>query len=91
MSATDDSSVEAPGQPSPQDGRGLRNRLNRISHFDLNVRDLERSRQWYEATTVLIEQIPPPNATLDSYGIRRAYPQTARAPQSQVAGQTLST
>jgi catechol 2,3-dioxygenase-like lactoylglutathione lyase family enzyme len=53
MSATDDSRVEAPVKPSVQDRRGLRNRLNRISHFDLNVRDLERSRQWYEATTVL--------------------------------------
>lgn len=25
--------------------------LNRLSHWDLNVRDLERSREWYEATT----------------------------------------
>jgi catechol 2,3-dioxygenase-like lactoylglutathione lyase family enzyme len=45
--------MEAPVQPSPQDRRGLRNRLNRISHFDVNVRDVERSRQWYEATTAL--------------------------------------
>jgi hypothetical protein len=37
MSAADDSTREAPVQPSPQDRRGLRNRLNRISHFDVNV------------------------------------------------------
>lgn len=32
---------------------GLRARLNRISHWDVNVTDLERSRAWYEATTNL--------------------------------------
>lgn len=29
------------------------NRLNRISHWDVNVTDLERSRSWYEASTTL--------------------------------------
>ena len=33
--------------------RGLHDRLNRISHWDVNVTDLERSRAWYEATTTL--------------------------------------
>ena len=32
---------------------GLHDRLNRISHWDVNVTDLERSRAWYEATTTL--------------------------------------
>ena len=32
---------------------GLHDRLNRISHWDVNVTDLERSRSWYEATTTL--------------------------------------
>jgi catechol 2,3-dioxygenase-like lactoylglutathione lyase family enzyme len=32
---------------------GLHDRLNRISHWDVNVTDLERSRAWYEATTPL--------------------------------------
>jgi catechol 2,3-dioxygenase-like lactoylglutathione lyase family enzyme len=31
----------------------LHDRLNRISHWDVNVTDLERSRSWYEATTTL--------------------------------------
>jgi catechol 2,3-dioxygenase-like lactoylglutathione lyase family enzyme len=31
----------------------LHDRLNRISHWDVNVTDLERSRAWYEATTSL--------------------------------------
>src|SRR4029450_2489273 len=31
----------------------LHDRLNRISHWDVNVTDLERSRAWYEATTTL--------------------------------------
>lgn len=30
---------------------GLHDRLNRASHWDLNVADLERSRAWYEAAT----------------------------------------
>jgi catechol 2,3-dioxygenase-like lactoylglutathione lyase family enzyme len=38
---------------SPFDDRGLHNRLNRISHFDVNVSNLERSRQWYEKATAL--------------------------------------
>jgi catechol 2,3-dioxygenase-like lactoylglutathione lyase family enzyme len=38
---------------SPHDARGLRNRINRIRHYDVNVTDLERSRKWYEATTEL--------------------------------------
>ena len=29
----------------------IHSHLNRISHWDLNVEDLERSREWYEATT----------------------------------------
>lgn len=33
--------------------KGLHDRLNRISHWDVNVSDLERSRAWYEATTPL--------------------------------------
>ncbi|MGD9694679.1 MAG: VOC family protein [Thermoleophilia bacterium] len=33
--------------------RGLRDRINFISHFDVNVSDLERSRRFYEATTGL--------------------------------------
>jgi catechol 2,3-dioxygenase-like lactoylglutathione lyase family enzyme len=37
--------------PSPHDARGLRNRLNRIRHYDVNVSDLERSIAWYQATT----------------------------------------
>jgi catechol 2,3-dioxygenase-like lactoylglutathione lyase family enzyme len=32
---------------------GLHDRLNRISHWDVNVSNLERSRQWYESTTPL--------------------------------------
>ena len=32
---------------------GLPDRLNRISHWDVNVTDLERSSAWYEATTTL--------------------------------------
>ena len=32
---------------------GLHDRLNRISHWDVNVTDLERSRSWYEASTTL--------------------------------------
>jgi catechol 2,3-dioxygenase-like lactoylglutathione lyase family enzyme len=32
---------------------GLHDRLNRISHWDVNVTNLERSRSWYEATTTL--------------------------------------
>ena len=32
---------------------GLHDRLNRISHWDVNVTDLERSRSWYEAATTL--------------------------------------
>src|SRR5262245_53060051 len=32
---------------------GLHDRLNRISHWDVNVSDLERSVSWYEATTPL--------------------------------------
>jgi catechol 2,3-dioxygenase-like lactoylglutathione lyase family enzyme len=32
---------------------GLHDRLNRISHWDVNVTDLERSRSWYETTTTL--------------------------------------
>lgn len=41
---------EAPGEA----GRPtLRGRLNRISHYDVNVSDLERSRAWYEAVTAL--------------------------------------
>lgn len=32
---------------------GLHDRLNRISHWDVNVTDLGRSRSWYEATTTL--------------------------------------
>ena len=32
---------------------GLHDRLNRISHWDVNVTSLERSRFWYEATTTL--------------------------------------
>jgi len=31
----------------------LHDRLNRISHWDVNVTNLERSRSWYEATTTL--------------------------------------
>src|SRR6516165_9273506 len=31
----------------------LHDRLNRISHWDVNVTDLERSRSWYEAATTL--------------------------------------
>ncbi len=38
---------------SPLDDRGLHNRLNRISHFDVNVSDLDRSRRWYEKVTPL--------------------------------------
>ena len=33
--------------------RGLHDRLNRISHWDVNVSDLQRSLAWYEATTAL--------------------------------------
>lgn len=36
---------------SPNDARGLRNRLNRIRHYDVNVSDLDRSIAWYQATT----------------------------------------
>ena len=32
---------------------GLHDRPNRISHYDVNVTDLGRSRSWYEATTTL--------------------------------------
>lgn len=32
---------------------GLHDRINRISHWDVNVTNLERSRAWYEATTKL--------------------------------------
>jgi catechol 2,3-dioxygenase-like lactoylglutathione lyase family enzyme len=32
---------------------GLHSRINRISHWDVNVTDLERSRRWYEAVTPL--------------------------------------
>lgn len=32
---------------------GLHARLNRVSHFDFNVSDLERSRKWYEKYTPL--------------------------------------
>jgi catechol 2,3-dioxygenase-like lactoylglutathione lyase family enzyme len=32
---------------------GLHDRLNKISHWDVNVTNLERSRSWYEATTAL--------------------------------------
>ncbi|RYD94975.1 MAG: hypothetical protein EOP61_20635 [Sphingomonadales bacterium] len=42
-----------PVAPSPHDARGLRNRLNRIRHYDVNVTDLERSSAWYQATTGL--------------------------------------
>jgi catechol 2,3-dioxygenase-like lactoylglutathione lyase family enzyme len=38
---------------SPFDQQGLHDRLNRISHWDVNVSDRERSRAWYEATTAL--------------------------------------
>ena len=33
--------------------RGLHDRLNRISHWDVNVSDLQRSLAWYGATTAL--------------------------------------
>ncbi len=38
---------------TPASDRGIRNRLNRVSHWDVNVSDLERSREFYEATTML--------------------------------------
>jgi catechol 2,3-dioxygenase-like lactoylglutathione lyase family enzyme len=31
----------------------LHDRINRISHWDVNVTDLERSKHWYEASTTL--------------------------------------
>jgi catechol 2,3-dioxygenase-like lactoylglutathione lyase family enzyme len=58
MSNDTDTSVDqraetsTPGSLRP-DARGLHNRINRISHWDFNVTDLERSREWYEATTGL--------------------------------------
>jgi catechol 2,3-dioxygenase-like lactoylglutathione lyase family enzyme len=33
--------------------RGLHDRLNRTSHWDLNVADLAKARAWYEGTTAL--------------------------------------
>ncbi|KAH7086184.1 hypothetical protein FB567DRAFT_602978 [Paraphoma chrysanthemicola] len=33
--------------------KGIHDRLNRVSHWDVNVTNLERSRAWYEATTTL--------------------------------------
>src|SRR5713101_6280006 len=40
-------------QANRKAARGLHDRLNRISHFDVNVSNLERSRARYEATTPL--------------------------------------
>jgi catechol 2,3-dioxygenase-like lactoylglutathione lyase family enzyme len=37
----------------PHPARSLHDRINRISHWDVNVTDLERSRAWYEAVTPL--------------------------------------
>src|SRR5216683_5540318 len=53
--------ADAPAQPGCIKERidmanhigGLHDRLNRISHWDVNVTDLGRSRSWYEATTTL--------------------------------------
>lgn len=33
--------------------RGIHDRINRVSHWDVNVTNLERSRLWYEKTTTL--------------------------------------
>ncbi len=44
--------AQTPGS-SPFDKRGLHNRINRVSHFDVNVSDLERSRVFYEKTASL--------------------------------------
>jgi catechol 2,3-dioxygenase-like lactoylglutathione lyase family enzyme len=38
---------------APAGKRGIRDRLSRVSHWDVNVVDLERSREFYEATTAL--------------------------------------
>jgi catechol 2,3-dioxygenase-like lactoylglutathione lyase family enzyme len=43
--------MESTVAPSPNDARGLRNRLNCVRHYDVNVTDLERSIAWYQATT----------------------------------------
>lgn len=41
-----------PSAPAKRAG-SVHDRLNRISHWDLNVSNLERSRAWYEAVTPL--------------------------------------
>ncbi len=40
--------------PAPRQARGLRDRINLISHFDVNVTDAERSREFYERTMPLL-------------------------------------
>ncbi|GME41760.1 uncharacterized protein NECHADRAFT_87870 [Neofusicoccum parvum] len=48
--------------------RGLHDRLNRVSHWDVNVTDLERSKAWYEATTAL-RVVAPTYASQDFPGL----------------------
>ena len=51
---------------------GLHDRLNRTSHWDLNVADLERSRAWYEAATPLrVAAETSADQAFPSLGIRR--------------------
>ena len=44
------SATNGKGAPRP---RGCHDRLNRTSHWDLNVADLAKARAWYEGTTAL--------------------------------------
>ena len=55
---------------------GLHDRLNRISHWDVNVTDLGRSRSWYEATTTLrVVAQTRASQGFPSFGIERLFAQ----------------